>query len=196
MCPAKWSRSLPVWAQWAIACAAFVATNAAFLPVSLRLTDQFTHCPVGPLGRGNPFPILVLDERHATVKMIERAEDFGTLPGSYVVPPGREAAVLTDIRQQDEGLSLDATWTLKVRRSSANRQRIELVRMGDGLWGGVYDATPNGVTPLYRKVTGPGFAFIFGGLGLVLSCCCWGCGWMLVRAWRSRPARRDGIPSP
>ncbi len=180
------SGSLLKWAKRTIASVAFLATLFEFLPLSVRLTDRFTHFPVAPLTQENPFPILVLRGRHATVQMIERAEDFGSVQGSCLVPADREEAVLAEIRQQDEGRTIDATWALEIRRLSANRQRIEFFRMGDGFWGGVYEATPNGVTPLYRKLAGPEFAFIFGGVALILNSCCWGCGWLIWRAWRNR----------
>jgi hypothetical protein len=79
------------------------------------------------------------------------------------VPEGKERDIeqYLNVHQPPAG---DSGWVLRVERLAPDRQRIELFLMGDGYFGGAYDATQHAVTPHYRKLTGPGFAFIAIGL--------------------------------
>lgn len=66
--------------------------------------------------------------------------------------------------------------------------------MGDGYWGGGYEVTHNTITPLYRKLTGPAFAFIFGGLALAMNGVLWGSGALALRAIQRRRTSRPQRP--
>ncbi|MCU1227650.1 MAG: hypothetical protein JWO97_534 [Acidobacteria bacterium] len=64
-------------------------------------------------------------------------------------------------------------WVLNVKRIGPERQRIELYWMNDGYRGGAYEATATSIAPLYRKLAGPLFAAVFGGLATLMSAALW-----------------------
>ena len=169
----------------------FLGSCAGMVPVSMRLLDPMTRSPIGDFAM--PFPVAVVASERASVKMVRSANGFAD-PGdgqSYLIPDGQDGAIERQLRERDPLGNRHATWVLRVGRLSASRQRIELYRFGDGFWGGVYEATATQITPLYRKVTGPGFAFVFGPLALGLNLGLWGMLW-LIRRWYVRRARRGG----
>ena len=169
----------------------FLGSCAGMVPVSMLALDPLTRSPIGDLAE--PFPVAVVAAEGASVKMVKSANGFGDPGGgqSYLIPDGQDGATERQLRERDPLGNRHASWVLRVRRLSVSRQRIELYRLGDGFWGGVYDATATQITPLYRKVTGPGFAFVSGPLALGLNLGLWGMFW-LIRRWYPRRARRDG----
>jgi hypothetical protein len=69
-----------------------------------------------------------------------------------------------------------------------------LCLVNDGYFGSVYEATATTIRPMYRKITGPGFAFVFGGLALLMNTALWIAIALLVRylpkkLWRVRSDR-------
>ncbi len=172
---------------------AFMASCAGFLQPALQLADPLTHRPIEHDSRGGGFPVVVVHGDQAWVAMPEDPWNIPPPPtgASYLVPLDRTASIEQYLRENDTE-HRDSGWVLRVEALSANRQRIELFLMGDGYWGGVYEATSTAVTPLYRKVTGPGFALIFGPLSFLLNSVAWvivgGCFWL----FRGRSAARQG----
>ena len=105
--------------------------------------------------------------------------------GSYLLPLERTRSIEQYLRDHDTE-HREAGWVLRAEGLSADRQRIELFLLGDGYWGGVYEATSTTVTPLYRKITGPGFALIFGFLALMLNAVAWTIVGRAIRLLRRR----------
>jgi hypothetical protein len=77
-----------------------------------------------------------------------------------------------------------------VRRLAPQRQHIELYWMSDGYSGGAYEATAASFIPRYRKITGPGFAFVFGGIAILINTAIWMAGALAFRWWRRSRDRR------
>jgi hypothetical protein len=133
-----------------------------------------THSPVNQENLRGPFPVVVMNDDQAWVAMPEDPHDVPPPPSgaSYLVPLERTRSIERYLRDHDTE-HRDSSWVLNVQALAADRQRIELFLLGDGYWGGVYEATATTITPLYRKVTGPGFAFIFGPLALLMNSVVW-----------------------
>ena len=165
---------------------AFIGGCFALLLPAGRLADPMTHLRVEDLP-GQPFPVLIVQGDHARVLMVEDLQNIPPLPdgATYLVPAGKEATFQQQLYEQSPR-DRDVAWVLQVKRSAPNRQRIELYLIGDGYWGGGYEATGSTITPLYRKLTGPGFAFIFGGLAVATNLGLWGAGAWVFRAVRRR----------
>lgn len=166
---------------------AFVGSCILLTPASLVFTDPLTHTRVDQ-GVRIPFPILVMHEDEPQVLMVEDLHQIPALAAgtTYLVPEGKERDIeqYLNVHQPPAG---DSGWVLKVERLAPDRQRIEVFLMGDGYFGGAYDATPHGVTPRYRKLTGPGFALIAIGVALAMNASLWGVGALVVaaiRRWR------------
>jgi hypothetical protein len=108
-------------------------------------------------------------------------------PGStYLVPPGKSREIQKYLQRQEAWAGKDGGWTLRVDERSPTLQRIELVWLADGFSGSVYDAEATRITPLYRKLTGPGFAMVFGPLAFGLNTLVWVAAWLLWRWLRAR----------
>ena len=67
--------------------------------------------------------------------------------------------------------------------------------MGDGFSGDVYEATETTVTPLYRKIAGPGLALISMSNAMVMNIALWSVVWAAVAAIRRRRARDGRVPT-
>ena len=80
---------------------------------------------------------------------------------SFLIALDQVERVERQLREHDT-VHRDSAWVLRVKQISPDRQKLELFLSGDGFQGGVYEATANTATAQYRKVTGPGFAFVFG----------------------------------
>lgn len=173
---------------------AFIGSCFALLPPAVRLADPMTHLPLDGLP-GQPFPVLVVERDQARVLMIEDLRRVPPLPdgATYLVPGGSETAFRKQLEEQAPR-DRDVAWVLQVERLAPDRQRIELYLMGDGYWGGGYEVTHNTITPLYRKLTGPAFAFIFGGLALAMNGVLWGSGALALRAIQRRRTSRPQRP--
>jgi len=170
---------------------AFVASCTCLLPVAARLVDPLTRRPVMD-GFEEPFPILVVKGETAWVAMVEDPLKVPPPPpgATYLVPPGEERRVERYVREHDPATpERDSGWVLQVTGKGAGRQQIELFLMGDGYWGGAYDATSTTVRPRYRKITGPGFALVFGSLATAMNLACWvsvvGGAWVFRREIRA-----------
>jgi hypothetical protein len=155
---------------------AFVASCTALMVPAFPVAEPMTHKPLD-LGQPARFPILVVEGDRPRVLMLEDPHKIPTLPpgATYLVPAGKDEAFQQYLNDHAEHLP-DVGWMLKVHRSGPDRQRIELFLMGDGFSGGVYDATAHAVTPVYRKLTGPGFAFIVIDLAMLSNLALWGIG--------------------
>lgn len=164
-----------LWWIVPVALIAFMASCVPFLPLALRLADALTHRSVDLENfRRAPFPVVVVSGDQAWAVMSEDPRNIPLPPSgaSYLVPLERARDIEQYLRDHDTA-KRDSAWVLRVEALSADRQRIELFLMGDGYWGGVYEATSTTITPLYRKITGPGFAFIFGPLAILLNSVAW-----------------------
>jgi len=129
-----------------------------------------THVALGRVER--KFPVVVMTAGRPHVLFLEDVNHPPPVsPGSsYLLPAGRDEAIvasLNALRPSDA----DGTWVVHVERVDPERERVELYYMRDGYEGGVYEATATSVRPLYRKITGPGFALVFGGLASLVSAC-------------------------
>ena len=179
---------------------AFLGSCIVLIPVATQLTDSMTHAPVDQTD-SFPFPILVVRGTEASVEEIDDPHNIPAPPPgvSFLVPPGQVDVVERYLRAHDTTYHKNS-WVLRVTPISSERQRIELFLMGDGYWGGVYEATATSVTPLYRKITGPGYAFVFGPLTLGLNIVLWGvvvAGIWGIRRYRNAaqlPHAADGGP--
>jgi hypothetical protein len=166
----------------------FLASCAALIPVATHLTDSMTLAPVDQ-AYPFPFPILVVRGTEASVEEVDHPRDVPPPPpgASYLVPTGRVEAVERYLREHDT-THHKSSWVLRVASISSDRQRIELFLLGDGYWGGVYEATATSITPLYRRITGPGYALVFGPLALGLNVMLWGV--FATGIWAIRRYRR------
>ena len=153
---------------------AFVTTCAGFIPPASQLVDPMTHSPVDQANLRAPFPVVVVNGAQVWVAMPEDPHNIPPPPSgaSYLVPIERMRTIERYLRDHDT-VHRKSGWVLRVKPLSADRQRIELFLMGDGYWGGAYEATSTTITPLYRKITGPGFAFVFGPLALLMNSVAW-----------------------
>jgi hypothetical protein len=136
-----------------------IGTCWLLVPTGARLAEPRTHVPLDALGK-RPFPIVVM---RGNVPAVMLLDDPRHVPAgaSVLIPPGAEQRFH------------DRNWVLHVDRIRADRQRIELYWMEDGYDGGVYEATPTTIRPLYRKFTGPGFALIAAQRAFLLAAAIW-----------------------
>ena len=167
---------------------AFLYSCTALLPVAAQLTDSMTHRPVDTT-YSEHFPILVVRGTEASVEETDNPHNVPPPPAgaSYLVPAGQVKALERYLREHDTTRH-DRAWVLRVTARSSERQRIELFLMGDGCWGGVYEATATSITPLYRKVAGPIYAMVFGPVALGLNMVLWGS--LAASIWGIRRYRR------
>jgi hypothetical protein len=165
----------------------FVVSLLLMLRVALWLTDPLTYRPYRDDDPHRDFPALVVTGDEASVMIVDNPHQVSppASGASFLVPAGKARAIERHIREHDTP-DIDAAWVLKVSELSKDRQRIELFRAGDGYWGGVYDATPTTITPLFKKVAGPSFALVFGPLALGLNVALWGGGFLISRKVRCR----------
>ena len=167
---------------------AFVGSCVALIPPAFRLADPLTRDRL-ETPSAEPFPILVLEGDNARVIMVEDLRNIPPLPvgATYLVPSNKEASVQRAINANWPP-ELNNSWVLKVERPEPSQQKIELYLIGDGYWGGAYDATERTVNPRYRKRAGPGFAFIALPCALTMNAALWGVGWLSFARCRSRRA--------
>jgi hypothetical protein len=142
-----------------------------------------------------PFLVVVMTDNMPSVARLNAPYLAPKLSAgsSFLIPDGQEDAVEEQLNVSANPGG-DGAWELRVRSLSAGRQRIELCLVNDGYFGSVYEATATTIRPMYRKITGPGFAFVFGGLALLMNTALWIAIALLVRylpkkLWRVRSDR-------
>jgi hypothetical protein len=168
---------------------AFVGSCAVLTPAAMRLADPLTHRSVETRSP-EPFPILIVSGDGPRVRMVEDLRNVPALPegATYLVTPGQEDSFQRALNESWPDRN-ESGWVLKVEQTAPDRQRIQLYLMGDGYWGGAYDATADSVTPRYRKTTGPGFAFIAVAVALGINTALWGLGAAALRTVKRRGTR-------
>ena len=164
----------------------FLGSCAALLEPARRLADPMTHRALSATDVQR-FPLVVVREGRPELIMLTDLRQAPALPAgaTFLIPSGKEKS-FEQYLYDHAPHGRDSSWVIHVDRMSATNQRIELYLFGDGYWGGAYDATASSITPLYRKITGPGFAFIVGGLATLMNLALWAGGRTVVRAARRR----------
>ena len=164
---------------------AFVGSCFALTLPAMRLADPLTRHPVETRSPER-FPILIMSGDNARVLMLEDPSKVPPLPegATYLVPDGKEETVRRAINNQWQK-GFDSSWVLEVERHGSDRQHIRLYLIGDGYWGGAYDATASNITLRYRKSTGPGFAFIAAGIALLVNAALWGLAMQISQRWKA-----------
>jgi hypothetical protein len=154
-----------VLVRWILLPLLFIATCTPLVRPAMKIADSRTNVPLDALD--GAFPILIVRERAAHVSFLQGLGAIPPLPpgSSYLVPAHRERAITGGLRAH--------SLVLRVKRLAADRQQLELYRMDDGYYGGTYEATATAVKPLHRKITGPGFAFLAGGIAILLNAAVW-----------------------
>ena len=180
-----------MWSVWAIPAGLvlFVASCTGFIGPAADLVDPMSHCPVDAKNLEDlPFPVLVVKGDEAWVERPSNPHSAGPPPpgASYLIPLDRTREIERYLRDHDT-VHRKSGWVLNVTSVSANRQNVELFLMGDGYWGGAYEATATTITPLYRKVAGPSFAIVFGSVALMMNVSAWAV--VLGGAWLYRRRR-------
>lgn len=179
--------------KWFLLPLLFLGSCAALAPVGMSLADPMAHAPLAA-SAARPFPVLAINGRVPRVIFISDLHDMPKLgPGSsFLVPPGQERDVE---RQLNARLSphVEGRWALRVRRKTAQSQHLQLYWVNDGYCGGGYDATSVTIVPRYRMSTGPGFAFIAGGIALLINVAMWSAVAIVLRLLLARRTRRAGI---
>jgi hypothetical protein len=174
----------------------FVGSWVAFLPLGTRLAEPMTHVAVRAVP-DRAFLVVVMD---GDVPRVSSIGDVTRIPAppegaSYLIPAGQERVVEARLNA-DAPRDADGRWVLSVKQVAVDRQHIELYRMNDGYWGNGYEATPSSITPRYRKITGPGFAFVVGRYALLLNAAVWAgvalVFWLARYALRAR--RKNTLP--
>lgn len=168
----------------AVVSVAFVGSCTALLHPAARIADPMTHRPVYAGWQG-PFPILIVEGRRGIVRLLDHPYASPPLAAgqSFLIPAGLEGTIERDLAEQQRA-GLEGGWTLNVTDRGTGRQLVELYWVNDGYSGGAYEATTATVRPLYRKITGPAFAFVFGGIALGLNLLIWATGAFLLRLAR------------
>jgi hypothetical protein len=155
----------------------FAGSCTALLPVGMSIAEPMSHWPVDVV-HAAPFPVVIMTAGVPRVHVVRDVRHMPILPAgsSYLIPPGKDEVVEAAL----------GGWILTVRRLTPERQLIDLYWMDDGYSGGGYEATASSVSLRYRKVTGPGFAFVFGGIALSINLVLWRAAIYGVRRWRLR----------
>lgn len=165
--------------RWVILPVLFLATCGGLLPVGMRIADPMTNVAPDP-ARSTRFPVLVFHgDRHQRLT-VDTSQPIPALsPGSsYLVPLGAEKTVKRSLAGE--------SWRLHVERPAPGRQLIELYHVDDGYRGAAYEATASTVKLRSLKITGPGFAFVFGGLALLMNLALWGIAALVIRRFGGR----------
>jgi len=164
-----WHRGL--W--WLLLSLLFMSSCTALLPVGMEIADPMTHKRV-EISSDLRFPVVVMTGDAPRIHLIDDMRRLPELsPGSsYLIPAGKDKAVERSLNEKLPRHA-DGGWVLRVERVAPHRQHIELFWMNDGYSGGGYEATPSSFLPRYRMSTGPGFAFIFGGIAIAINLGLW-----------------------
>lgn len=140
-------------------------------PLALRLANAFATSPWNPAIDAR---VLLLWPDRIELQPISDLSDFSPrAPNAgytFLVPPGRQPWVTEQLRAYPTP-TRGTSWRLRVTPLEPGKQEIDLELLGDGIYGVVYEANSERVTPLKTRLAGPGFAFIVFGtdvLGSVL----------------------------
>lgn len=135
------------------------------------------------------FPVVVMTGSSARVQFLDDLHRIPALPATstYLIASPSSAETQLNAQRPPEA---EGIWVLKVRPIAPGRQKIELYSMNDGYRGGAYEATRTTMRPLYYKITGPGFAFVFGGIALLFDVVVWWAVLVGIRAMRQSRARK------
>ena len=171
---------------WVLFLILFMGSCSALLRPAAKLADPMTRRPFR-VDEGMPFPVLIVRNDRSSVLLVGPPYSSPRLKAgeSFLVPESREREIekqLATSRREDA----EGGWAIDVANIGRDRQEIELYWVNDGYAGGVYEATSTSVRPLYRKTTGPGFAFVFGAIALGINFAAWWLGALLVRWFRAR----------
>jgi hypothetical protein len=163
----------------------FMGSCVALIPAGMKIADPLT---IEPIGRwdGTRFPVVLMTGDTPRVVFMTKASDFAVPPpagSSYLIPSGKDRAVEAALNRQRPP-DVGGRWVLHVARPSPDRQKIELYSMNDGYRGGGYEATNTTVTPRYRKITGPGFGCVAGGVAILINAALWSLAALVFRVVR------------
>ncbi len=176
----------PKHVLWTLLVISFMGSCVALLRPAAKIADPMTHRPFRA-GDEMSFPVLVVSNDSSRVQLLDPPYPSPTLKSgeSFLVPEDREGEIERELAAS-QLRGTEGSWTIEVENVGAGKQQIQLYWVNDGYSGGVYEATSASVRPLHRKITGPGFAFVFGGLALGINLTVWGAGALLVRRLRAR----------
>ena len=168
----------------------FLGTCFALLGPSERLANPTTNAP---LLEGLDYPVLVMHGRMPSILITSDPSHVPPPPAgaSYLVP---DAAAVERYLREHQPPEFEGVWVVHVKPLAPGRQQIELYLRRDGYRGLVYEATAASIKPKYRKITGPGFAFIFGGIATAISLAIWLPVWIVVRLAQWRRRSRSSAP--
>jgi len=120
--------------------------------------------------------VLVLWPEHIELRQASDLSDLLPRPRnaaySFLVPEEKRRWVEEQVR--DYGDSPEVGWYIDIRQIDADRQRIEVDRVGRHRMGLIYEATPNGVVLLQTRAHDPIFALLFGSpFCIIATVFCW-----------------------
>jgi hypothetical protein len=166
---------------------AIVLSFFAFVPISDHLADPlFTH-PYEEI----PYfadPILLVGLDHIEIRRVQHISEISPLQNnaaySFNVPPEREAWVKQQVRNAPSPNPLKASWIIRIQQLGPERQRIQLELMGDGYEGIVYEARPQEIIPLGKRLAGPYSAFVSLEIQLLVWGGTWCIAWLASVQWK------------
>jgi hypothetical protein len=150
-----------------------LGTCAGLFRISIFLADPLVNRPFDPRWPG---PVLLVWPDRVEIRRVKRISEVSPRPPgagyTFLVPAERRSSIERQVRDYPSPKS-SASWLLKVKQETPASQRIQLELFGNGIGGMVYEARADSIVPLYSRLTGPGFAFIVGGVWVVLQIAVW-----------------------
>jgi hypothetical protein len=172
---------------------ALISSFIALLPLSWRLADPFfTH----PFSRDlhRKLPVLLIWPDHVEIRWFYDPSEISPRPSdagyTFNIPPERQRWVQEQLRTTPAPNPKKAGWVLDVKQLGPQKQQIQLELLGDGIYGLIYEATPDKILPISTRLTGPGDAFVMLEIQIPLWCGLWLFIWAITRY---RAARRSRI---
>jgi hypothetical protein len=108
--------------------------------------------------------VLVLWPEHIELRQASDLSDLLPRPRnasySFLIPEEKRRWVEEQVRDYED--SSEVGWHIDIEQIDADRQRIEVDRIGHHRMGLIYEATPNGVLLLQTRANDPIFALLFG----------------------------------
>lgn len=163
--------------RWVILPVLFLATCAGLLRPAAKIADPITNVAPDRV-QDTRFPVLIMKDGGHRILIVDASQPIPALPpgSSYLVPLSAEKTVERALQAK--------SWRLRVERLAPDRQRIEIDHVDDGYRGAAYEATASSLKLRHLKITGPGFAFVSGGLALLMNLALWGVGALALRILR------------